>query len=143
MELPQIEYAGFWRRFFAYIIDSFFNYIVFFFGSLELLVLINNHIIKMDISLINALSYVIAIPLSFTFTILCWMNWGRTLGKFIFMMRIVDKDGNKLDLEKSVIRCFGYLLSTICILLGFLWIAFDKKKQGWHDKLAKSFVVTT
>jgi uncharacterized RDD family membrane protein YckC len=143
MELPQMEYAGFWRRFFAYIIDSFFNYFVFFFGSMELLVFINNHIVKMDVGLINSLSYVLAIPLTFAFTVLCWMYWGRTAGKFILMLRVVDKDGNKLDLEKSVIRCFGYFLSTICVWLGFLWIAFNKKKQGWHDILAKSFVITT
>jgi uncharacterized RDD family membrane protein YckC len=38
-------------------------------------------------------------------------------------------------------RYFAYYLSTILLGLGFLWIIWDPKKQGWHDKLAGTVVV--
>jgi uncharacterized RDD family membrane protein YckC len=38
-------------------------------------------------------------------------------------------------------RYFAYFVSTIPFCLGFLWVAFDKRKQGWHDKLAHTVVV--
>ncbi len=38
-------------------------------------------------------------------------------------------------------RYLGYFASTIPLCLGFLWIAFDKRKQGWHDKLAGTVVI--
>jgi len=40
-------------------------------------------------------------------------------------------------------RYFAYFISTIPLCLGFLWITFDRKKQGWHDKLAGTVVVRT
>jgi len=141
MESIEMRYSGFWIRFIAYIIDTFFNYWVFFAGSMFLLVYISNNIFDINIDLINTLTYVISIPLTFTFTIVCWLYWGTTVGKFIVRIRIVDKEGNKLDLEKSIIRNISYILSMVCLLLGFIWIAIDKKKQGWHDKLAQSFVI--
>jgi uncharacterized RDD family membrane protein YckC len=29
------------------------------------------------------------------------------------------------------------------LLLGFIWVGFDQRKQGWHDKLAKTVVIKT
>ncbi len=39
------------------------------------------------------------------------------------------------------VKYLGYYLSAIPLLLGFVWVAFDKRKQGFHDKLAGTFVV--
>ena len=52
-----------------------------------------------------------------------------------------EKTGQPLTLNQSVIRYLGYFASTIVLGLGFIWIAFDGKKQGWHDKMAGSVVV--
>ena len=41
----------------------------------------------------------------------------------------------------AVREILGKLISTIVLFIGFLWIAFDDKKQGWHDKLASTYVV--
>jgi uncharacterized RDD family membrane protein YckC len=38
-------------------------------------------------------------------------------------------------------RYVGYIISTIPLCLGFLWVGFDSKKQGWHDKIAGTVVV--
>jgi hypothetical protein len=40
-----------------------------------------------------------------------------------------------------VLRYVGYLVSAIVVSLGFIWILFDSKRQGWHDKIAKTYVV--
>ena len=56
-------------------------------------------------------------------------------------MKIVDiKMGKKPTKLQFVIRYFCYFLSSI-FLLGFLWIIFDKKKQGLHDKIARTLVI--
>ena len=38
-------------------------------------------------------------------------------------------------------RFLGYLISTIALYIGLIWAAFDPRKQGWHDKIASTFVV--
>jgi uncharacterized RDD family membrane protein YckC len=56
--------------------------------------------------------------------------------------RVVDaKTGNSLSVGQSIGRYLAYFVSTIPLCLGFLWIAFDPRKQGWHDKLAGTVVV--
>jgi uncharacterized RDD family membrane protein YckC len=58
------------------------------------------------------------------------------------LARIVDANTyGPPSTGKLVGRYFAYLASIIPLFLGFLWIAFDKRKQGWHDKLAGTVVV--
>lgn len=74
--------------------------------------------------------------------ILLWNYWdGQTLGKKAMGIKVVKEDGSKLDLGTAVVRYIGYFISAIPILLGFIWVAFDSKKQGFHDKIAKTIVV--
>jgi uncharacterized RDD family membrane protein YckC len=44
--------------------------------------------------------------------------------------------------KTAVIRGLGFLLSEIT-LVGFVWILFDRKKQGIHDKFAHTMVIQT
>ena len=44
-------------------------------------------------------------------------------------------------LTQLVIRYLGYFVSTIPLGLGLLWVGFDRRKQGWHDKMANTVVV--
>ncbi len=46
-----------------------------------------------------------------------------------------------MSFGKTVMRLIGYFVSSIVIWLGFLWILFDANKQGWHDKIAGTYVV--
>jgi len=60
----------------------------------------------------------------------------------IFKATIVDaKTGGKPTLKQWIIRYLGYFVSLIPFGLGYFWVAFDKKKQGFHDKLAKTVVI--
>jgi uncharacterized RDD family membrane protein YckC len=55
---------------------------------------------------------------------------------------IVDADTlGKPATGRLVLRYLGYYLSTIVLLLGFIWIAFDSRKQGLHDKIANTVVI--
>lgn len=64
-----------------------------------------------------------------------------TFGKHIMGIKVIDKNGTRLSFSKSIARNISKIVSYLILALGFLWILFDKKKQGWHDKLTKTFVV--
>ncbi|MBY6185700.1 RDD family protein [Marinobacter hydrocarbonoclasticus] len=71
-----------------------------------------------------------------------WSYKSATPGKMILKLTIVDaKTGGKPSTGQLVMRYLGYYVSTIPLLLGLIWVGFDKRKQGWHDKLAGTVVV--
>jgi len=82
------------------------------------------------------------------FIILCivyfyfWMKNQGTPGKKWLSLKIVDETTlAKPSKKQLLIRLFGYIISVLPVFLGIVWIAFDRKKQGWHDKLAKTLVI--
>jgi uncharacterized RDD family membrane protein YckC len=65
-----------------------------------------------------------------------------TPGKMAIGAKIVDaKTLGKPSTGQLIGRYFAYYLSSIVLLLGFIWVGFDARKQGWHDKLAGTLVV--
>jgi hypothetical protein len=72
-----------------------------------------------------------------------WGRYGQTLGKLIFGLRVTDYEYNKPSYFQATIRWLGYFLSAFPFLSGFFWIIWDQSKQGWHDKIAKTYVVHT
>lgn len=73
-----------------------------------------------------------------------WVNFdGATPGKKLMAIKITRGDGSKLNYAVAFIRILGYLLSSFVLMLGYIWILFDKKKQGWHDKIANTLVIET
>jgi len=66
---------------------------------------------------------------------------GRTPGKMILGLKVIGEDGTPLTFGVAFLRSVGYLISSVVLNLGFLWVAFDKKKQGWHDKIAGTVVI--
>jgi len=65
---------------------------------------------------------------------------GQTLGKMVCKLKVVRLNGGPVGYGKAFVRWIGYLLSSI-FYLGFLWVAWDKQKQGWHDKIAGTYVI--
>jgi uncharacterized RDD family membrane protein YckC len=89
----------------------------------------------------NAIAYVVVVPIAFV--VYCagsWMLAGRTPGMFLLGVRVVRPDGDSPPGGRSVVRALAYWISAI-LMLGFIWIAFDKRRQGFHDKIAGTFVV--
>ncbi len=68
-------------------------------------------------------------------------TYQATIGKLLLKMKVVDEFGNRLTAEKSAIRNLSKIISMIVFSLGFLWIIIDRRKQGWHDKIARTFVM--
>jgi uncharacterized RDD family membrane protein YckC len=66
---------------------------------------------------------------------------GQTPGKMALGLRVVCQDGEPVTFGIAFLRWVGYIVSTLCLYLGFLWIAFDRRKQGWHDKIAGTVVI--
>lgn len=67
---------------------------------------------------------------------------GQTPGKRIMGIRVVKTSGAPLTAADVIIRYIGYYINTIFIMLGWIWALFDSNNQGWHDKLAGTYVVT-
>lgn len=71
-----------------------------------------------------------------------WMLFAATPGKMLFRAHIVDaRTLRRASQGQLVIRYLGYFVSMLPLMLGFLWVAFDPRKQGWHDKLAGTVVI--
>ena len=68
--------------------------------------------------------------------------YGMTIGKRFFHLKVVREDGSKPGMGTAFLReSLGKFISSLVFSLGFLWVIWDKDKQGWHDKIAKTFVV--
>ncbi len=68
--------------------------------------------------------------------------WGRTLGKWVAGIVVVDSEGRTPGVGVAIPReVVGKVVSYAGFLLGLVWIAFDRDRQGWHDKIAGTYVV--
>ena len=89
-----------------------------------------------------AYNYLISISISALFFIILWIKLnGQTPGKKLFKIRIIRQDGSPIDAKTAALRFLGYIVSSIPLGLGFIWILLDENKEGWHDKIAKTQVV--
>ena len=136
-----VVYAGFWVRVGAAIIDSILMLIIFIplliwiYGGEEL-------VQRAETGEWGATYYLLTYGLPAVAIIAFWIARGATPGKMALALRIVDaKTLGPLGKGQAVGRYLAYYLSSIVLCLGLLWVAFDRRKQGWHDKLAGTFVI--
>lgn len=67
---------------------------------------------------------------------------GQTLGKMAVGIHVVNAQGKVPGLGRAALReIMGKTISTLALFLGFLWIIWDPRKQGWHDMMASTYVV--
>lgn len=138
---PPIEYAGFWLRTGAAMVDALLiigiTYPVLWgiYGS-DYFDFDNSEFIA------GPADFLIAWVAPAVATLWFWRSRQATPGKLLFSLRVVDAaSGEPMSLGQSVIRYLGYFASLIPAGLGYVWIAIDPQKQGWHDKLARSVVI--
>ena len=67
---------------------------------------------------------------------------GQTIGKMIMGIRVVSRDNNTVSLSVSFLRWTGYLVSFLPLAAGFLWSAVDIEHCAWHDRLARTRVIS-
>ena len=140
-----VQYAGFWWRFLAYIIDSMISACVFFPLGVILGVAIvasgedptSPPMIAARFGL-NGLSILAA----WLYFALCESSsWQATVGKRLLGLRVTDLNGNRISFGKATGRHFGKILSALILFIGFIMIAFSDQKQGLHDTMAGTLVL--
>ena len=150
------KFAGFWRRLVAFMIDSTIVTIIFvvlcvitalafFFGAMSA----DNNTWIADLTNLTGFSSLLLLILVFYIAInIAYFTYfhgttGRTPGKMLLGLQVCSADGTEVSFGTAFLRAVGYLVSSLLLTIpiGFIWAAFDKKKQAWHDKIAGTVVI--
>ena len=142
------EIAGFWIRLLAYLVDVIVLWAVFAFVS-GIFWMFTFPLWGWGWAIWDAGScpfWITGFPtwlLGAAYFIIFWAMRSETLGMRILRLRIVHADGTRLksDWETALLRFLGFLVCWITFGLLFIWVAVDGQKQGFHDKIANTYVV--
>ena len=123
------EFVGFWRRLLAALIDLLALFVV----AVPLLLALGVRAApQRGAGMLLAALAVLAF----------WRLYGATPGKMAIGARIVDAaTGGQPAIGRLIVRLLGYFVSALPFFLGFLWIGVSRRKQGFHDKLARTKVI--
>ena len=138
-DTPVYRYAGFWIRVAASIIDTIVIAII----TLPVLFAVygseywvSGELAQGPVDIL--VSYVFPV----IFTIVLWMKFGGTPGKRLLGIKVLNEQTHQhVDALKGFVRYLGYFVSMIPLFIGLIWVAFDKKKKGFHDHIAGTVVV--
>jgi uncharacterized RDD family membrane protein YckC len=83
----------------------------------------------------------IGVGVAVGYPVVFWVLLGQTPGKLLMGVRIARTNGKPLTIGRALLRYLGYWLSAIPLGLGFFWVLVDDQRQGWHDKLADTYVI--
>lgn len=137
----QFEYGGFWRRFFAMILDAILLGVVAS-GIGAALGMVWSPRSRNSLETLMIVSYVLQFAISFLyFTIRESSKEGATFGKMLLGIKVTDLQGNRISYGKACIRYFGKIISSIILCIGYIMAAFTEKRQGLHDIIAGTLVV--
>lgn len=133
------QYAGFWIRTGASLIDTVLLLLI----VVPILSMIYGADYWMNESLVQGFwDGVFNYVLPAIAVIVFWIYKSATPGKMATKLTIVDAEtGNKPSNSQFFVRYIAYYVSAIPLLLGFIWVGIDKRKQGWHDKIAGTVVI--
>ena len=133
------EYAGFWIRVGASLIDTVLVLII----TIPILTSIYGQASWYGGNWVRGhWDFIFSYILPGIAVILFWVYKSATPGKLITKLTIVDaKTGNKPTTGQFIIRYLGYYVSMLPLFLGIIWVGIDQRKQGWHDKLAGTVVL--
>ena len=140
---PPAQYAGVVSRGIAFVLDALVAVLVATVGfQLTIAVLSTVRVTSPSLSG-SGKAFGLAATVPLVFAAYCAGSWallGRTPGMMLLGLRVVRSDGSTPGIWRSIIRALSYWISAI-LMLGFAWIAVDRRRQGFHDKLARTFVV--
>jgi uncharacterized RDD family membrane protein YckC len=130
----KLDYAGFWIRFGALIIDSVILQVVN--VALAFIIVGNYNMVTPDVSvqifsIVLGIIYYIGMESS---------SRQATLGKMAVGIRVGKENGERISFLNATGRYFAKILSLAILFIGYIMVAFDSKKQGLHDKLANTYV---
>jgi len=71
-----------------------------------------------------------------------WGTTGQTIGMMLLGLHVVrDVDGGKIRWGTAVLRFVGLFVAFACLYIGVIWVAFDSRKRGWHDRIGGTVVI--
>jgi uncharacterized RDD family membrane protein YckC len=136
-----VSYAGFWIRVVAWIIDAIALAILtgafapLGGGGMPMTVESNGVTVNYYTNAVGTL-------IGLVYFVGLWAWRGQTIGMIPFRLYVVRvEDGLKPDIVRAFLRYVGLIISFVVFALGVIWVAFDGRKQGWHDKLAQTVVI--
>lgn len=149
---PQVKLAPLSKRFIAIVIDGFivgiFSFAVLF--AAGPFATLNQAMASGDLEAVNramaqfqsdALPVNLAVSAVYNVVLMTLFN-GQTLGKMVFRMRVVKKNGRRISVLDALLRnVLGYMVSQMFFMLGYIWAVADGENQAWHDKMAGTVVV--
>jgi uncharacterized RDD family membrane protein YckC len=126
-----LRYAGFWLRLLAALIDSI------------VLIPVDCIFYLFDRSAANIAYSLLAnqVVMWLYFAIFESQGWQGTPGKYFLKIKVTDLSGNRISFARATARYFSKFFSTIILGIGYLMIAFTKRKQGLHDLIAETLVI--
>jgi uncharacterized RDD family membrane protein YckC len=157
--MSNTNYAGFWLRFVAYIIDAILIYAVQAIIILPVLGMLGMSFVNNPSSFENmteaeamgmfASIMAAASATSLVFFILTILYYSSmesskfqgTVGKLALGLKVTDESGAKLDFIKALTRNLCKIVSSVILLIGYIMAGFTAKKQGLHDIIAKTLVL--
>jgi len=133
------EYIGFWLRVAAALIDTAAVSLV----ILPVLLFVFSDALPIhDNKLLLVIHSIITYGLPFIAIFLFWVYRSATPGKMVIDAIIVDADTlGPPGMVQLVVRYLGYYVSILPFCLGLFWVGWDRRKQGFHDKLARTVVI--
>lgn len=134
-----VRYAGFWMRFWAYLLDLLVV------GSINrLLVFPLLHLLDISVERTSMFApATIATTVTFyAYFVLMTKFFQQTLGKMVFGMKVIDESGRPLTWTTVLFReVIGKFIAKTILFIGFLFVAFSEKKKGMHDQFADTLVI--
>ncbi|PSU45357.1 RDD family protein [Photobacterium frigidiphilum] len=138
----KFEYVGFWARVGATLIDTI---IILMISAPLMYMFYGDSYLYSDDFVLGFVDVIVNYIFPLVAVLIFWTYKSATPGKMAIKAIIVDADTGKRPTTKQyIIRYFGYFgyfISILPLCLGLMWVGWDSKKQGWHDKLAKTVVI--
>jgi len=147
----EYHYAGFWIRLVARVID-----LILLLAAFNLFILVDrmgadaglwtptgldNGIGFDQLSVENLARVVFFLLFPVFYYVYLHGAYGQTFGKMALRIKVLNEDGSSLDYRKAFLRWLGYFLCDLTLNVGYVWAAFDTRKQGLHDKVCRTIVV--
>lgn len=144
-----MNYAGFFTRFFALLIDQIamgilaFLVSILFGGCAGLALTSTSDIVSILTGGIAVITWAALAIFQFLYFGYFWSKDGQSVGMKLFNVQVVRQtESESLSFWRAAFRgTLGYYISGLLFGLGFIWAAFDSQKETWHDKLFDTWVV--
>lgn len=149
-----VTYAGFWKRFAAYIIDKLILAIVVSIVCIPMILVLgigafsqldNSNETPLAFLMALAGAYLmivcIAVTIEWLYFALMESKKGATLGKMVLGIRVTDMEGRQVSFGRATGRYFSKIISGLTLGIGYIIAGFTQQKQALHDIIAKTLVI--